>query len=94
MSEEAASGDTVSELAELFKESFPDAHCLRCGNADFYILPASRQAFMMGEPGSAPRLLEVVTLACTRCGYVEQHLSAQLRAAERPIEDAKPAGSP
>ena len=94
MSKEAASGDTVSELAELFKESFPNAHCLRCGNADFYILPASRQAFMMGEPTLAPKLLEVVTLACTQCGYVEQHLSAQLREARRPIETEKPADSP
>lgn len=92
MSEEADSGK-IDELAELFKESFPDAHCIRCGNGDFYILPAARQKFMMGEPALAPRLLGVVALACTRCGCVEQHLSDQLREAAKPIEYAKPAGS-
>ncbi len=78
----------IDELAELFKESFPDVRCLRCGNGDFYILPAARQTFMMGEPAPAPKLLGVVTLACTRCGYIEQHLSDQLREASKPIEIA------
>jgi hypothetical protein len=42
----------VTGLAELFKESFPDVRCLRCGHGDFYILPASRQTFMMGDPAN------------------------------------------
>lgn len=93
MSEEPG-GETVSELGALFKESFPDARCLRCGSEDFYILPSARQAFIMGEPDPAPKWLGVVTLACARCGYVEQHLSAQLRQAVRPIEYVKPVDSP
>ncbi len=84
--------ETVSELKELFTQSFPEASCLRCGNGDFYILPASRQTFLMGEPTMTPKRLGGVTLACTRCGYVEQHLSAQLRHASRPISTTKPAG--
>jgi predicted nucleic-acid-binding Zn-ribbon protein len=91
---EVANEETVSELAELFKQSFPDARCLRCGSEDFYVLPSARQAFLMGEPEPVAKWLGVVTLACARCGYVEQHLSAQLRKAIRPIENVKPVDSP
>ena len=79
----------VGGLAELFKESFPDIHCLRCGHGDFYILPSSRQTFMMGEAALSPTLLPVITLACTRCGHIEQHLSDPLREASKPIEIEK-----
>ena len=88
MTERSDAGD-VESLAELFKQSFPDVRCLRCGHGDFYILPASRQTFMMGEPALRPTLLPVVTLACTRCGHIEQHLSEQLRNAPKPIDVEK-----
>ena len=81
----------VDTLAELFKESFPDVHCLRCGCGDFYILPATRQTFMVGDPAIAPTLLPVMTLACARCGHIEQHLSDQLRDAAKPIKIEKSA---
>jgi Zn ribbon nucleic-acid-binding protein len=83
----------IDELAELFKESFPNVHCLRCGHGDFYILPAARQTFMMSEPALSPKLLPVITLACTRCGHIEQHLSDQLRDAAKPIDFEKPTAS-
>ena len=83
----------IDELAELFKESLPDVRCLRCGHGDFYILPAARQTFMMGDPALSPALLPVITLACTRCGHIEQHLSEQLRKASKPIEVEKPSAS-
>ncbi len=92
MSEQPQEGK-VDELAELFKESFPDIRCLRCGHSDFYILPATRQTFMMGEHALSPKLLPVITLACTRCGRIEQHLSDQLRDAAKPIEFEKPTAS-
>ena len=86
--DEPSSNSRVDALAELFKESFPDVHCLRCGHSEFYILPAVRQTFMMGESPS-PRLLPVITLACTRCGHIEQHLSETLRSASKPINVEK-----
>jgi len=54
---ELPNAEKVDDLAELFKESFPDIHCLRCGYSSFYILPATRQTFMMGDPALAPKLL-------------------------------------
>ena len=90
MNGSADAGD-VNDLAELFKKSFPDVRCLRCGHGDFFILPASRQTFMMGEPALRPKLLPVITLACTRCGHIEQHLSEPLQDAAKPIEIEKSA---
>jgi predicted nucleic-acid-binding Zn-ribbon protein len=89
---EEPTNSRVDDLAELFRESFPDVHCLRCGHGEFYILPAIRQTFLMGE-SPAPRLLPVITLACTRCGHIEQHLSDRLREASKPIGFEKSAAS-
>ncbi len=88
----SAAGD-VDSLAKLFRESFPDVRCLRCGHTEFFILPAVRQSFMMGDPALKPTLLPVVTLACTRCGHIEQHLSERLEDASKPIEIEKAATS-
>ena len=88
---ELPNSEKVDDLAELFKESFPDIHCLRCGYNSFYILPATRQTFMMGDPALAPKLLPVITLACTRCGHIEQHLTETLRGRSRPIPIEKAA---
>ncbi len=88
----SAAGD-VDGLAKLFKESFPDVRCLRCGHTEFFILPAVRQSFMMGDPALKPTLLPVVTLACTRCGHIEQHLSKRLEDASKPIDIEKAATS-
>ncbi|MGD1038363.1 MAG: hypothetical protein ABR878_14535 [Roseiarcus sp.] len=90
MSEEASAED-VDDLVGLFKKSFPDIHCLRCGYQSFYILPATRQTFMMGDPALSPTLLPVITLACRRCGHIEQHLSEQLSDKPIPIEIEKSA---
>jgi hypothetical protein len=86
MSEEAASGE-VDRLGELFRKSFPDVGCLRCGNEEFFILPATREGFWT-QLASRPTFLQVVTLACTRCGYIERHLTEQLERASKPIEIA------
>jgi predicted nucleic-acid-binding Zn-ribbon protein len=85
MSEDA--GDTA-RLGELFRKSFPDVGCLRCGNSDFYVLPATREGFWT-QYASRPTFLEVVTLACTRCGHIERHLTEQLEKAAKPIEIRK-----
>ena len=92
MSEED-SAEFVDGLAELFKQSFPDVHCLRCGYGDFYILPSERQTFIMGDKEARPTYLPVITLACIRCGHIEQHLSGPLRDASKPIEIGK-SGAP
>lgn len=80
---------TFNGLVKLFKESFPDIHCLRCGYNSFHVLPATRQNFMLGEPVGSPTLLPVTTIACTRCGHIEQHLSEKLRDTPIPIEVEK-----
>ena len=90
MSEQESTGK-VDDLLRLFEKSFPDIHCLRCGYNSFYVLPATRQSFMMGDPAISPALLPVITLACRRCGHIEQHLSDQLRDRPIPIEIEKSA---
>jgi Zn ribbon nucleic-acid-binding protein len=86
---EEDSAEFVDGLAELFKQSFPDVHCLRCGYGDFYILPSERQTFIIGDKEARPTYLPVITLACIRCGHIEQHLSGPLRDASKPIEIGK-----
>ena len=83
MAEEAGQGD-VDHLGKLFRLSFPDVGCLRCGNGDFFILPATREGFW-AQQASRPTFLQVVTLACTRCGHIERHLTEQLEQASKPI---------
>ncbi len=80
----------VDGLAELFRESFPDVRCLRCGHGDFYILPSDRETFIIGDREARREYLPVITLACIRCGHIEQHLSDSLRAAAKPIEIERP----
>jgi predicted nucleic-acid-binding Zn-ribbon protein len=57
---------------------------LRCGNEEFYLLPATREGFWT-ELASRPHFLQVTALACTRCGYIERHLTDTLEKAEKPI---------
>lgn len=68
----AAEADRRSEeYIELVHACFPEIKCLRCGEDDFLILPNV----------SGPSDLGSVTLACNRCGYLEQHLLSRLRKA-------------
>jgi predicted nucleic-acid-binding Zn-ribbon protein len=87
VSDQADVGD-VEHLGKLFRKSFPDVGCLRCGNDEFFILPATREEFWP-QSASRPTFLQVTTLACTRCGYIEQHLTEQLEKASKPIEITK-----
>ena len=84
-----ASTSKVDDLVKLFKKSFPDIGCLRCGHKTFFILPATRQPFRTDDLASSPQSLPVITLACTRCGHIEQHLSDTLEDASKPIEFEK-----
>jgi hypothetical protein len=83
---ETSGNDEIEALAELFEQSFPGHRCLRCGHLDFFILPSERQAFLMGEGAPQPKTLPVITLACARCGFIEQHLTDPLRVAVKPIK--------
>jgi predicted nucleic-acid-binding Zn-ribbon protein len=89
MAEDAGQGD-VDRLGKLFRQSFPNVGCLRCGNGEFYILPATREGFYTSL-ASRPEFLPVVTLACTRCGHIERHLTESLEQASKPIEITKSA---
>jgi len=88
-----AASEQLDELAKLFKESFPDVHCLRCDNDEFYILPSARQTIVLPDGPPSEAALPVMTLACTRCGHIEQHLIRMLREASKPIEVERPAES-
>ena len=76
----------LDELEALFKESFPDVRCLRCDNDEFYMLPSARQLIVMPDGPSSEASYPVMTVACTRCGHLEQHLIRTLRDAPKPIE--------
>ena len=89
---EGSDANDIDELGELFKRSFPDVGCLRCGNGDFFLLPATREGFWT-QLASRPKFLQVVTLACTRCGHIERHLTETLEKASKPIEITKSASS-
>jgi hypothetical protein len=58
---------------DIVLKSFPDVACLRCGNREFGVMPNL----------SGPSGIGVVTLACNRCGHLEQHLIGTLRQAIR-----------
>jgi hypothetical protein len=82
----------LEELDKLFKESFPDIGCLRCENDEFYILPSTRQTIVSPDGLSAIATIPIMTVACTRCGHIEQHLIPTLRDAAKPIAlDGSPA---
>jgi len=79
-------------LVELVNTSFPNLRCLRCGNEQFYVTDDPAAAGLrevrrlLGLADEAPNSLRpVVTLACRRCGHVEQHLTDLLDKAKKPI---------
>jgi len=94
MDEKTNAPDEFDELAGLMKASFPDIRCLRCGHDKFYLFPEASNSI-----GADPRAVHnwlaegpltdkdypVTTLACVRCGHIEQHLTGLLRRAEKPI---------
>lgn len=88
------------EAIELIRQSFPDIRCLRCGFDEFYVdtdvdalgtgKPGGKSILRLhnlikeGEPTLAARF-PVVTLACTRCGHIENHITSILMEAEKPL---------
>ncbi len=85
------------ELKRLVDEAFPDLRCLRCGNESF-LLASDVDALGTGKPdrGSVLKLqavlanphTPVLTLACTRCGFIEHHIVGAMARASKPIETA------
>ncbi len=73
------------ELADLVKASFPELRCLRCGHDQFYLADQGIDGFLLLHSVVNDPLKPVVTLACTRCGHLEQHLKGLLRQAHKPI---------
>ena len=63
------------ERLGLVRDSFPEIACLRCKGHDFDVFPNVTDLSGLG----------VVTLACSRCGFIEQHLIGTLRTASKPI---------
>ena len=82
----------VDRLAKLVNASFPDLRCLRCGSDQFYVTDDPSTAslkevrLLLGMPTvSDDALGAVVTLACRRCGHIEQHLTDLLQQAKKPL---------
>jgi hypothetical protein len=88
-----------NELAELVDASFPNLKCLRCGHDKFFLAADVDALSAGGENRKSVLELQsaladpkharnpVVTLACLRCGHIEQHLTGMLTKAEKPIVD-------
>jgi ribosomal protein L37E len=65
------------EYIQLVRACFPEIQCLRCGDDEFLIFPN-----ITGPSGlNSNTNLGAVTLACSRCGHLEQHLLGRLRTA-------------
>ena len=79
-------------VVQLVNTSFPQLHCLRCGSDEFYVTddPATASLkevrLLLGMPTTSDEPVgPVVTLACRRCGYIEQHLTDLLKKAQKPL---------
>lgn len=69
-------------MTALVKEAFPDLKCLRCGH-DAFFLRSFRSPGLAGAFGDVTE----IELICQRCGLIERHAAAQLKACEKPIPD-------
>ena len=88
MSDEPERRRYPEHLGELFHKFFPNVGCLRCGNEDFYILPATREGFQLdANVALDPPFFRGHIGIPTRCGHIERHLTEQLRKTPtKPIE--------
>jgi len=88
--------DTEAAIA-LLSEAFPDLRCLRCGHDEFLATTDVNALTDHSGKGSSVLALHnslaapdqkslVVTVACRRCGHIEQHMTGPLARAKRPIE--------
>jgi ribosomal protein L37E len=85
----------TDDVVKLVVASFPHLRCLRCGHDQFYVTDDPSAASMkevrslLGMPiASDDPVGAVITLACRRCGHVEQHLTDLLKQANKPVPDA------
>uniref|UniRef100_Q07HD8 Uncharacterized protein n=1 Tax=Rhodopseudomonas palustris (strain BisA53) TaxID=316055 RepID=Q07HD8_RHOP5 len=86
MADATDSTPKFEELAGLVKASFPDLRCLRCGHDQFFLDDQGGiDGMLLLHSIINDPLRPVVTLACTRCGHLEQHLTGLLRQAAKPI---------
>jgi hypothetical protein len=85
MTDTTDTSQKFEDLAGLVKASFPDLRCLRCGHDQFYLADQGIDGFLLLQSIVDDPLKPVVTLACTRCGHLEQHLTGLLRKASKPI---------
>jgi predicted nucleic-acid-binding Zn-ribbon protein len=102
MNDTKDTGGSCGELAELVDASFPNLKCLRCGYEKFFLasdvhalaakggqnkLSVLALQSMLADPVHAQS--PVVTLACQRCGHIEQHLTGMLTKAAKPIPNGE-----
>jgi predicted nucleic-acid-binding Zn-ribbon protein len=97
--------DRYQQAAELIRKRLPEIRCLRCGHDEFFV-DTHANALSTGRPnsysplrlhnminGSKPTLaaaIPVITLACSRCGNIESHLTGVLLDSEEPIPTLEP----
>ena len=68
----------IEDARAVLRRRFPDLHCLRCGEEDFY--------FGCGQMNPVPGLASesdnrIVELICQNCGFQEKHVVRILAAA-------------
>lgn len=97
MDDGAPKGGEFPELEALVASSFPDLRCLRCGHDVFFLEPAMERKLRWFEQHRAfgPNLpydqkSPMISLICGRCGFVEQHVTSVLQAADKPIPQNTP----
>jgi hypothetical protein len=67
----------VEKVAGWLETAFPGHKCAKCGNAKFFILDPPSQPLASGPLTYAA--WPVTKLACSRCGFVEEHLTGVLK---------------
>jgi hypothetical protein len=86
MAPDPESDAEFNKLADLVKSSFPDLKCLRCGNERFFLVTEPEKIRTLADLGNARSEASTATLACTRCGFLENHLAEPLRRSGKPIQ--------
>jgi predicted nucleic-acid-binding Zn-ribbon protein len=69
----------VQEARAALRRRFPDLHCLRCGEEDFYFRLWPDESLVPGLASESDN--RVVELICQNCGFQEKHVVRILAAA-------------